>query len=107
MLQYADATEKTMLLNGDSINVVSSLGIEPMQIEIRGQVLYPGFYDIDIGDTILSVITKAGGMTDQAYPEASVFTRLAVAQQQKNSYGKNADNLEKSLIDSTSSGSSN
>ena len=104
MLEYADATEKIMLLNGDSINVVSSLGIEPMHIEIRGQVLYPGFYDIDIGDTILSVINKAGGMTDQAYPEASVFTRLAVAKQQKNSYSKNADNLEKSLIDSTSAG---
>ena len=104
MLQYTDATKKTMLLNGDSINVVSSLGIEPMHIEIRGQVLYPGFYDISIGDTILSVINKAGGMTDQAYPEASVFTRLAVAEQQKNSYSKNADNLEKSLIDSTSSG---
>ena len=105
MLQYTDATKKTMLLNGDSINVVSSLGIEPMHIEIRGQVLYPGFYDISVGDTILSVINKAGGMTDQAYPEASVFTRLAVAQQQKNSYSKNADNLEKSLIDSVSSGS--
>ncbi len=104
MLQYTDATKKTMLLNGDSINVVSSLGIEPMHIEIRGQVLYPGFYDISIGDTILSVINKAGGMTDQAYPEASVFTRLAVAEQQKNSYSKNADNLEKSLIDSVSSG---
>ena len=104
MLQYTDATKKTMLLNGDSLNVVSSLGIEPMHIEIRGQVLYPGFYDINIGDTILSVISKAGGMTDQAYPEASVFTRLAVAEQQKNSYIKNADNLEKSLMNSTSSG---
>ena len=104
MLQYTDATKKTMLLNGDSINVVSSLGIEPMHIEIRGQVLYPGFYDISVGDTILSVINKAGGMTDQAYPEASVFTRLAVAEQQKNSYIKNADNLEKSLMNSASSG---
>jgi len=104
MLQYTDATKKTTLLNGDSLNVVSSSGIEPMHIEIRGQVLYPGFYDINIGDTILSVISKAGGMTDQAYPEASVFTRLAVAEQQKNSYIKNADNLEKSLMNSTSSG---
>ena len=104
MLQYTDATKKTMLLNGDSLNIVSSLSIEPMHIEIRGQVLYPGFYDINIGDTILSVISKAGGMTDQAYPEASVFTRLAVAEQQKNSYIKHADNLEKSLMNSTSSG---
>ena len=104
MLSYSDATKENILLNGDSINVVSSLGIEPMHVEITGQVLYPGFYDISIGDTILNAINKAGGMTDQAYPEASVFTRLAVAEQQKNSYIQNADNLEKSLIDSTSSG---
>ena len=43
-----------------------------------------------------SVINKAGGLTDQAYPEASVFTRLAVCRTAKKLLiCKNADNLEK------------
>ena len=105
ILEYTDATRKIMLLNGDSINVISSSGIKPLHVRITGEVLYPGFYDVNPGETILEAITKAGGMTEQAYPEASVFTRLAVAEQQKSSYMKNADNLEKSLVDAVSSGS--
>ena len=105
ILEYTDATRKIMLLNGDSINVIYSSGIKPLHVRITGEVLYPGSYDVNPGETILEAITKAGGMTEQAYPEASVFTRVAIAEQQKSSYMKNADNLEKSLVDAVSSGS--
>jgi polysaccharide biosynthesis/export protein len=105
MLQDNDATRKIILKNGDSINIITSSSIKPLHVEVTGEVLYPGYYDVNPGETILGVITNAGGMTNQAYPEASVFTRLSVAEQQKSSYMKNADNLEKSLIDAVSSGS--
>jgi polysaccharide biosynthesis/export protein len=105
MLENTDATRNIVLKNGDSINIITSSSIKPLQVEINGEVLYPGFYDVNPGETILDFITKAGGMTEQAYPEASVFTRLSVSAQQKASYLKNADNLEKSLMDAVSSGS--
>jgi protein involved in polysaccharide export with SLBB domain len=105
MFLNTDSTRKIMLMNGDSINVITSSGIRPLHVQISGEVLYPGYYDVNPGETIIDVITKAGGMTEQAYPEASVFTRVAVAEQQKSSYMKNADNLEKSLVNAISSGS--
>ena len=76
MLQNTDASKKIMLKNGDSLNIISSSGIKPLTVRITGEVLFPGYYDVNPGETILDVITKAGGMTNQAYPEASVFTRL-------------------------------
>ena len=104
MLPDTEETRKITLQNGDVVNVITSASILPIQVEIRGEVQYPGFYDINPGETILDVIDKSGGMTSQAYPEAAVFTRKLVAEQQEKSYQKNADNLEKSLIDAVSSG---
>ena len=98
-------TREILLLDGDTVNIVSSASILPVSVLISGEVVYPGNYDINPGETILDVLNKAGGLTTQAYPEASIFTREIVAEQQKISYIKNADNLEKSLIDTVSSGS--
>ena len=92
------------LLDGDTVNVISGTSLLPLQVEIKGEISYPGTYDLQLGDTILDVITKAGGFTKEAYPEAAVFTRTLVAQQQKESYMKAADNLEKTLIDAVATG---
>ena len=104
MLDSSEESEKLMLMNGDSINVISSLSVEPMHVEILGEVQYPGFYDINPGETVSDLIARAGGMTNQAYPEAAIFTRKLVAIQQGESYTKNADNLEKAVIDAVTLG---
>ena len=105
MLQDNEKSLKIVLKDGDAINIVSSAAIKTLNVKIEGEVIYPGFYDISAGETVLDLINKAGGMSSQAYPEAAVFTRALVAEQQKSSNEKNADNLEKSLIDAVSSGS--
>jgi protein involved in polysaccharide export with SLBB domain len=44
-------------------------------INLRGQVKFPGVYSIRPGETLKSVILRAGGLTKYAFPEGSVFTR--------------------------------
>ena len=44
-------------------------------ISLRGQVKFPGVYSIRPGETLKSVILRAGGLTKFAFPEGSVFTR--------------------------------
>ena len=105
MFKDVDEYEDLVLLNQDSLNIISSVNIMPSNILLRGEFNYPGYYDISSSETILDIINRAGGLTKQAYPEASVFTRVQVAEQQKLAALKNADNLEKSLIDAISSGS--
>jgi polysaccharide biosynthesis/export protein len=44
-------------------------------IAIKGEVRFPGSYPIRRGETLRSVIGRAGGLTKFAFPEGSVFTR--------------------------------
>ena len=48
---------------------------EQQRIEIIGEVRFPGHYPIKPGETMSSVIRRAGGLTEFAFPEGSVFLR--------------------------------
>ena len=44
-------------------------------IEISGEVKFPGIYSIKIGETLYDVLQRAGGLTDRAFPQGSIFSR--------------------------------
>ncbi|MDB6011843.1 MAG: hypothetical protein JWL65_4093, partial [Gammaproteobacteria bacterium] len=44
-------------------------------VTLFGEVRFPGTYDIKRGETLVSVLARAGGLTEFAFPEGSVFTR--------------------------------
>jgi protein involved in polysaccharide export with SLBB domain len=44
-------------------------------IELRGQVRFPGRYSVKPGETLKSVVQRAGGLTQYAFPKGAVFTR--------------------------------
>jgi protein involved in polysaccharide export with SLBB domain len=48
---------------------------EPESIIVRGEVKFPGTYAVGRGETLSSVLRRAGGVTDLAYPKAAVFFR--------------------------------
>jgi protein involved in polysaccharide export with SLBB domain len=45
------------------------------RVTLRGEVRFPGTYPIKKGETLRSVLDRAGGMTDLAFVDGSVFTR--------------------------------
>jgi len=44
-------------------------------VTVTGEVRFPGKYPIRRGETLHTVLNRAGGLTPQAFPEGSVFTR--------------------------------
>jgi polysaccharide biosynthesis/export protein len=44
-------------------------------IELRGEVRFPGAYPIEPGERLSNVIRRAGGLTELAFPQGSVFLR--------------------------------
>jgi len=48
---------------------------ETLSVNLKGEVRFPGFYRFKRGETLSQVIKRAGGLTDLAHVEASVFTR--------------------------------
>jgi polysaccharide biosynthesis/export protein len=49
--------------------------VEPGTIELKGEVRFPGKYPIHDGETLSSVLQRAGGLTDLAFADGSVFIR--------------------------------
>jgi protein involved in polysaccharide export with SLBB domain len=94
----------SLIKDGDVITLLDNRAAIISTIELRGEFKYPGVYSIESNDTLYDLIMKAGGLTDEAYTEGSIFTRKSIAKIEKESYKKNADNLERSLVNSASLG---
>ena len=62
-------------------------------IELRGEFVFPGKYTIQRGDTLSSIIKRAGGFTDYAYIDGSIFTREKLKQLEQENITKLTENL--------------
>jgi protein involved in polysaccharide export with SLBB domain len=71
-----DADADVKLQSSDLLNIkeLPQWG-EREQVTLRGEVKFPGTYPIQRGETLRSVIARAGGLTDLAFAAGSVFTR--------------------------------
>ena len=88
-----------VISDGDVINISSTSGLKSQTIKLTGELKNPGEYSIQPGDTILDIINRAGGYTNQAYTEGAVYLREAVAESQKNAFLRSADQLENTIVD--------
>lgn len=85
---------------GDALMVkqVSDWSDSTRQIVIKGEVRFPGTYVIESGDTLESVLKRAGGFTQWAEPRNAVFTRKALKEKEQRELSMLADELEKNLL---------
>jgi protein involved in polysaccharide export with SLBB domain len=65
------------------------------QVIVRGQVRFPGRFDILRGERLSSLIARAGGLTDVAYSYGAVFTRRSAARAEEDGYRRAADEIER------------
>ncbi len=56
---------------------------EKLTIQVRGEVLFPGIYAIAKGETLSSVLERAGGFTEMAYLRGAMFTRESLKEIQR------------------------
>ncbi len=66
-------------------------------VTLRGEVVFPGKYPIRRGETLSSVLRRAGGLTDQAFPKGSVFTRIELREREKEQLDTLARRIERDL----------
>jgi protein involved in polysaccharide export with SLBB domain len=52
-------------------------------VEVLGEVRFPGRYPVLRGETLRSVVERAGGLTSFAFPAGTVFTRLALQERER------------------------
>lgn len=71
--------------------------MEPGAIEVAGEVRFPGKYPIHQGETLHSVLQRAGGFTDVAFPYGAVFIREELKKREKDQLELLANRMESDL----------
>jgi protein involved in polysaccharide export with SLBB domain len=66
-------------------------------VRLEGEVRFPGEYPIARGETLRSLIGRAGGLTPLAFPQGSVFTRESLKEREKRQIEALANRLKQDL----------
>jgi polysaccharide export outer membrane protein len=52
-------------------------------VELRGEVRFPGYYPVSRNETLLEVLKRAGGLTDQAFAEGAILVRESLRKKEQ------------------------
>ena len=66
-------------------------------IILRGEVRFPGTYPIRRGETLRSVLERAGGLTSLAFAQGSVFTRRELLEREQQHIDQLTERLQSDL----------
>jgi protein involved in polysaccharide export with SLBB domain len=66
-------------------------------VTLRGEVRFPGRYPIRRGETLRSVIERAGGLSTLAFPRGAVFTRKELREREAEQLAKLTERLQSDL----------
>jgi len=67
-------------------------------VTLTGEVRFPGSYVIEDGETVGSVIARAGGLTEDAFLPGAVFQREAVRRQEQEEIDRLSRTFEQDLV---------
>lgn len=70
---------------------------EQESVTLAGEVRFPGTYPIRRGETLKSVLDRAGGLTLLAFPSGAVFTRADLQQREQEQIDRLAERLQSDL----------
>ena len=78
-----------------------------VRVKVQGEVLYPGEYLLENGETLSSLISRAGGVTKNAFLNGAVFTRENVRQREALRARQLADDVRRTVISASQTQSDN
>ncbi len=94
-----DAIGRVRLNPGDSIRFAALRSeLEAGVVTLEGEVNRPGTFRIRRGERLSELLARAGGLTAQAYPYGTVFTRQSVRESLELSFRRAARELNSGLI---------
>jgi protein involved in polysaccharide export with SLBB domain len=97
-VRRGDAAANIRLMPYDTLVIkVTPQWTEPGTIELAGEVRFPGKYPITRGETLSSVLHRAGGFTDLSFEYGTVFIRQELKKREKEQLDLLADRLQSDL----------
>jgi protein involved in polysaccharide export with SLBB domain len=72
---------------------------EQDQVTLAGEVRFPGTYTIQPGETLHSVVDRAGGLTEFAFVEGSLFTRVELKRREQEQLDRLANRMRTEIAE--------
>ncbi|PZP56045.1 MAG: polysaccharide biosynthesis/export family protein [Micavibrio aeruginosavorus] len=83
------------LTAGDTIRVNQKFRrVEDNHVLLIGEIKNPGTFDLQPGDTLGKLLARAGGITDDAYPDGTIFSRESERKREEMRFKSQAQDLE-------------
>uniref|UniRef100_UPI00387FAFB4 SLBB domain-containing protein n=1 Tax=Pseudoalteromonas mariniglutinosa TaxID=206042 RepID=UPI00387FAFB4 len=68
------------------------------RVTLLGEVRFPGVYTIKKGESLSSVLKRAGGFTEYAFPKGAIFTRESIRVQEQEQLNKLSEDLRRDIV---------
>ncbi|MEE2023019.1 SLBB domain-containing protein [Alkalimonas mucilaginosa] len=95
---HLNGSEYLALQSRDRLNIFSIPDWNnTFTVELKGEVRFPGRYSIQQGETLSSVLQRAGGLTQNAFAKGAVFTREHIREREKAHLQKMVEQLRGEL----------
>ncbi len=98
-----DSSADLPLEPGDVVTIFSKADFsvprirQTRQVRLEGEVARSGVYTVGPGETLRSLVTRAGGLTSNAYLYGAQFTRESTRREQQKRYDDFINQLEKDI----------
>lgn len=97
---YRDDVRNPELERMDQLAFSEKAGwVERATVTLSGEVVHPGVYAIDRGETLCQVLERAGGLDEDAYSFGAVFTRESVRAMQQQTIDQMHAQLDDPMVD--------
>lgn len=99
-IRSGDESANVVLQPFDRLSIKQIAGwTEQDQVSLKGEVRFPGTYTIKQGETLRSVIERAGGLTAQAFPGGSVFSRRELREREQAQLDRFAERMKQDIAE--------
>jgi len=93
-----EATADLLLEEHDNLRISTVPDWDSLwSVSLEGEIRFPGNYRIRRGETLGQVLERAGGLTDEAFPEGAIFLRESLRQREQEQIEVLAQRLEADL----------
>jgi len=91
-------TDNVTLRPNDRVSVRPMPDWQGETVAINGEVRFPGVYVIEAGETVGSLVARAGGLTEEAFLPGAVFQRESVRAQEQEEIDRLAHTFEQDMV---------
>ena len=93
-----DAAANLLLKPYDALNIKELPQWRELElVTIEGEVRFPGVYPIQRGETMRSVLQRAGGLSDLAFSKGAIFTREELRKREQDQLDRLTEQLKRDL----------